>query len=136
MEKKDRVFRLLLVILVMILILRIAMRVSAEEQPQMVKYRMTVYCDSGITKSGQHTRDGIVAMNNEMLGKCVALYRYNLDGSVGEFIGWYEVLDTGSNAELKAGKRIDVYKYTYDECMDWIAEYGDYVYAIFYDAVG
>lgn len=136
MERKDRLIRLLLVILIMFLIMRIALRVNAQEEPKMVKYRMTVYCDSGVTKSGQYTRDGIVAMNNEMLGKSVALYRYNLDGSVGEFIGWYEVLDTGSNAELKAGKRIDVYKESIDLCWDWIAEYGDYVYAIIYDAVG
>ena len=59
------------------------------------KIRCTCYIEHGVTKSGQETRDGIIAGKEADLGKIAAIYRYNPDGSVGEFIGYYEFLDTG-----------------------------------------
>lgn len=100
------------------------------------KIRCTVYCDHGVTKSGEIVRDGIAAMNDEMLGKTAVIYRYNSDGSIGELIGIYDILDTGSNKYLKAGKRIDIYCEDLELCNAWIKEYGDYVYIQIIDAVG
>lgn len=118
---------------------------STAQSSELTKIRCTCYIDSGITASGQETRDGIIAGRRSDLGKVAALYRYNSDGSVGEFIGYYEFLDTGNGIDtdgdgkgdsLKKGLSIDVYKYTLTEANDWIAEYGDYVYIKIIDAEG
>lgn len=111
----------------------------------LMKIRCTCYTDSGITASGEVTRDGIMAGKREWLGKVAALYRYNADGSVGEFIGYYEFLDTGAGIDtdgdgrgdsIKKGLSVDVWKETDAEVKDWIAEYGDYVYIEIIDAEG
>ena len=109
------------------------------------KIRCTCYIINGITASGQETRDGIVAGRSEDLGKVAAIYRYNGDGSVGEFIGYYEFLDTGAGIDtdndgegdsIKKGLSIDIWKSDMVEVNDWIAEYGDYVYIKIIDAEG
>lgn len=117
-----------------ILLIIIVCKAKAGATPTFVEptlIRCTVYCDSGVTKSGQHTRDGIVAMNKSMLGKGIVMYDKDM-----QFIGYYEVLDTGGNKDLKAGKRIDVYRETLEECNEWIRQYGDYVYIQIIDAKG
>lgn len=100
---------------------------------------------SGITASGQETRDGVIAGRKEDLGKVAALYRYNSNGTVGEFIGYYEFLDTGAGIDtnnngigdsIKKGLSIDIWKASMIEANDWIAEYGDYVYIKIIDAKG
>ena len=60
-------------------------------------------------------------------------------GCAGEFIGYFEILDTGAGIDtdgdgrgdsIKRGKSIDVYRPSLQECRDWIATYGDYVYIL------
>lgn len=103
-------------------------------EPQ--KIRCTVYCNYGVTKSGCITRNGIAAMNNAMLGKTAILYECKPDGSMGYFIGIFEILDTGGNKDLKAGKRIDIYRVDKKACQTWINAFGDYVYLQIIDAQG
>lgn len=109
------------------------------------KIRCTCYIDSGITASGQETRDGIIAGQRSDFGKIAALYQYNEDGSIGEFIGYYEFLDTGAGIDtdgdgkgdsIKKGLSVDIWKNTLTEANKWIAEYGDYVYIKIIDAEG
>ena len=118
--------------------------ISADSN-ELHKIRCTCYCDHGVTASGHQTRDGIVAGKRDYLGKIAALYRYNADGSIGEFIGYYEFLDTGAGIDtdgdgkgdsIKNGTSIDVYKHTLIEAKNWITEYGDYVYMKIIDAEG
>lgn len=118
---------------------------SAAQSSELTKIRCTCYIDSGITASGQETRDGIIAGRRSDLGKIAALYRYNSDGSIGEFIGYYEFLDTGAGIDtdgdgkgdsIKKGLSVDVWKSTMAEANGWIAEYGDYVYIKIIDAEG
>lgn len=101
-----------------------------------VKMRCTVYCDYGTTKSGVITRVGIAAINNKNLGKTAILYRCNTDGSIGDFIGFYEILDTGGHPGLKSGTRIDIYCTDQSACDAWIKEYGDYVMLQIIEAEG
>jgi hypothetical protein len=91
------------------------------------------------------TRDGIVAGRHSDLGRVAAIYRCDTDGQLGEFIGYYEFLDTGAGIDtdgdgkgdsIKKGLSIDVFKNSLDEAKDWIAEYGDYVYIQYIDAEG
>lgn len=109
------------------------------------KIRCTCYIINGITISGQKTRNGIIAGRSEDLGKVAAIYRYNANESVGEFIGYYEFLDTGAGIDtnndgegdsIKKGLSIDIWKSDMIEAKDWIAEYGDYVYIKIIDAEG
>lgn len=100
--------------------------------------RCTCYCDQGYTKSGQWVREGIVAGKEEWLGMAAVLYEVEEDGSMGDFIGIYEFLDTGYgiNGSLQEGTSIDVYCPTLDACYDWIGQHGDYVYLQIIDGKG
>lgn len=108
------------------------------------KIRCTCYCDSGVTSSGAETREGIIASKKEWQGYCACLYSIAEDGSIGEFIGFYEILDTGYGREtgigeskifkgrtlgtIESGETIDVYMPTLHQAEEWIDTYGDYVY--------
>lgn len=106
------------------------------EQPQII--RCTCYCDQGYTKSGQWVREGIIAGKEEWMGKAAYLYEVKEDGSIGDFIGIYEFLDTGYgiNGSLIEGTSVDVYQPTLERCYEWIGEYGDYVYMQIIDGKG
>ena len=92
------------------------------------RIRATCYTQTGITKSGQYTRQGILAGKEEWLGHAAVLYAVNEDGSMGEIIGIYEFLDTGGTKGLKNGTVIDVWVDGENGLNEWIKTYGDYVY--------
>lgn len=109
-----------------------------------VKIRCTGYNDIGYTKSGEYTRQGIVAGKKEWLHKKCKLYRVNSDGTCGDLIGTYEFLDTGfgldelngvayPNGTISAGKSIDVWHSSEEAVWNWMSTYGDYVYMQFID---
>jgi hypothetical protein len=66
------------------------------EEPTMV--RCTCYIDRGTMASGQQTRYGAIAGRKEWIGKVAALYRIE-DGKIGEFLGYFEFLDTGAGMD-------------------------------------
>lgn len=112
---------------------------------ELTKIRCTCYCHNGITYSGQETREGIIAGKKEWLGKAVALYQCGEGDELGEFIGYFEFLDTGLGLDtdgdgigdtITNGKSIDVFRYTLQDAKDWIKQYGDYVYIKIIDAEG
>ena len=128
-----------------ILFLLTAINTTASEGDELQKIRATCYCHEGTTASGQHTREGIIAGKKDWIGKAVALYRCSEGDELGEFIGYFEILDTGAGIDtdgdgkgdsIKRGKSIDIYKYTLDDCKDFVSEYGDYVYMKLIDAEG
>lgn len=109
------------------------------------RVRCTCYIHSGTTYSGQQTREGVVAGKKEWIGKAVALYENDEDNNPGEFIGYFEFLDTGLGIDtdgdgigdtITRGKSIDVYRYTMEDAKAWIAEHGDYVFMKVIDAEG
>jgi hypothetical protein len=121
-------------------VLAIPLHVSA-----ISKIRCTCYVEPGVCASGHYTRDGVVAGRRSDLGRVAAIYRCDTDGQLGEFIGYYEFLDTGAGIDtdgdgkgdsIKKGLSIDVFKNSLDEAKDWISEYGDYVYIQYIDAEG
>lgn len=122
-----------------------AINTSASDGDGLQKVRATCYCHAGITASGQHTREGVIAAKREWIGKAVALYSCSEGDELGEFIGYFEILDTGLGIDtdgdgkgdsITKGKSIDIYKYTLDDCKAFIAEYGDYVFMKLIDAEG
>lgn len=85
--------------------------------------RVTCYYGGEVTKSGQEPREGICAGPEELLGYLAIVYDKDMN-----FIGYYEVLDTGSHERLQTGSSIDIWQPTLDDCNDWIDQYGDYCY--------
>lgn len=76
----------------------------------------TAYCLDGRTASGDKTRIGIAASKPEWIGKTMAVYEKGADGKAGNFIGYFEVKDTGGES-IRSGKVIDLWLPTYEECM-------------------
>ena len=87
------------------------------------KVRCTCYIPTGNpTASGIYPHEGIIATNREHLGESAMLFTID-----GEFIGYFDSMDTGGHEGLKNGTRIDVYRDTLDRAYEWVATYGDYV---------
>lgn len=85
--------------------------------------RCTCYLPTGNkTASGVYPYEGICASNREHLGDVAVLYTQNM-----EFIGYFEVKDTGGHPGLKNGSRVDIYRDTKEGVNDWVNQYGDYV---------
>lgn len=112
------------------------------EKPTLI--RCTCYLDSGTTASGQTTRKGIIAGRKEWLGKVAALYRVE-NGEIGQFLGYYEFLDTGAGMDsngdgygdtIKNGYSVDVWQPTMADAKTWIKDNGDYVWLQIIDGEG
>lgn len=107
-----------------------------------VKIRCTCYLDSGTTYSGVETRKGIIAGKKEWQGCVAALYEVNEDGSIGDFIGYFEVLDTGygiksdAGGSIQLGESIDVWQESEFALNSWINNFGDHVYMKLIRGVG
>lgn len=68
----------------------------------------TAYCHGEVTAGGHKVREGIAAGRREWMGQTAILYADD-NGSIGELIGIYEVLDTGGDARIQNGECIDIY---------------------------
>lgn len=107
--------------------------------------RCTCYVEPGVTKSGHYTHEGVIAGRKEDLGKVAALYAVAEDGSIGEFIGYFDFYDIGAGIDtdgdgkgdsIKKGKSVDVFRDDMKAAKKWIKTYGDYVYMKIIDAEG
>jgi para-nitrobenzyl esterase len=70
---------------------------------------------------------------------------YVKNGKIGEFLGYYEILDTGAGIDTDGdghgdsiinGQSIDVWQPSIQAARDWIKENGDYVYIKIIDGKG
>lgn len=118
-------------------------RVNADAE--LKKIRCTCYVEPGATISGHMTHEGVIAGRKEDLGKVAALYAIADDGSVGEFIGYFDFYDTGAGIDtdgdgrgdsIKKGKSVDVFREDMDDAKAWIKAYGDYVFIKIIEAEG
>ena len=101
---------------VTLVIALLATQHSLDNGPELIEGKATAYCLPGITASGQPVRDGVCAMHDrELLGKTVIVYKRLPDGSLGESIGIYEVLDTGCAKGV-----IDVWCEDLEECQEFM----------------
>lgn len=155
MKKIKRYIRLILIIALMMLSFWLCLYANAEPSDpfnEPVKVRCTCYIDDGITASGQYVRPGIMAGKPEWIGCVACVNAVNPDGSVGEFIGYYEILDTGYGAEtgvgqskifgdrtlgtIETGETVDIYQPTMHQAEEWVEKYNDYVYIKLVKGVG
>lgn len=88
-----------------------------EEEPVIFKVKATAYCTGTTTATQCRVREGIIAGKPEWFGKVAAIYEADGD-NLGEFLGYFECLDTGGEA-IKQGKVIDIYNPSYDWCIDF-----------------
>lgn len=82
----------------------------------------TAYCDEGVTASGKPTTEGrTIAGAREWRGCVALLYEVDGQGGVGDFIGMYEVTDTGygRDGDIPRGETVDIFMEDYDRCMEW-----------------
>lgn len=91
-------------------------------EPNLIKAHATAYCLNGKTASGTEVREGICAMSDSsLIGMTAVVYQRMPDGSIGDYIGIYEIEDTGCSDNV-----IDVWC-TEEDCqgfMDKVYENG------------
>lgn len=102
------------------------LKVEHYAQPQ--KIRCTCYVGGTVTANGKKPFYGTVAGPRDWFGCAVAIYQMNEAGGCGDFIGWFEVNDTGPNDLLLSGRAIDLWQESLEDANDWVSQYGDYVY--------
>ena len=104
---------------ILILAIAWASSVTAEKKDdvQWLPMEATAYCYGEITADGSRVREGICAAKPEWYGKTAAIYE-DAGGVPGEFIGYYECLDTGGDA-IKSGDVIDIYSPSYEWCVQF-----------------
>lgn len=133
--------RIIAATLVIIVIASVALRAKAEKQldgfyedPRPI--RCTCYIEHGVTASGKHTRANTIAGAPEWLGYTAALYEMTEEGGLGEFIGYYEFIDTGAGIDTDGdgkgdtilnGESVDVWQPDMDHANQWVEDHGDYV---------
>lgn len=112
---------------------------------ELKKIRCTCYCEDGITYSGHKTHMGVIAGRREDIGDVAALYAINSDGSLGDFIGYFDFYDIGAGIDtdgdgigdsIKKGKSVDVFRNNLTDVKEFIKTYGDYVYIKIIEAEG
>ena len=87
------------------------------KEPELKKSWLTCYLPTGNpTASGVMPRRGIMAGKREWLGKTALIYERDGD-KVGDLIGIYEILDTGTGKDgaIKEGRAVDIFCETEDE---------------------
>lgn len=72
----------------------------------------TAYCQGTIRCDGGAVRTGTCA------GKPAAIYMDN-GGNPGEFLGYFEILDTGGDERIRNGTVLDIYIPDYDACIEF-----------------
>lgn len=88
---------------------------KGKDEPLYIPMEATAYCYGTTRCDGGRVRKGICAAKPEWYGKMAAVY-VNKDGKPGEFLGYYECLDTGGQ-DIKDGKVLDIYHPDYNWCV-------------------
>lgn len=82
----------------------------------------TAYCYDNITASGEQPVAGkTIAGAKEWIGCVACVYSVSPEGGIGDFIGYYEINDTGygKDGDIRRGETIDFFMETKADCMNW-----------------
>lgn len=104
----------------------------------------TGYCHGNITATGVKPRVGICAVRSEWIGKTALVWQCNEDGMQGDFLGFWECLDTGFGADsdgdgigsIQEGRVVDMYFPTMEQVEEWMELTGGRIYIQLLDAEG
>jgi hypothetical protein len=93
--------------------------------------------------NGDPVREGGAAGMVEWRGLTVAVDLVAEDGGIGEFVGYFEILDSaGVGTHTREGRNLDIYRSNIGRCWEWMrlthSEHfgGSYVYIEFFQAEG
>ena len=95
--------------------------VMASDKPEVAPVQQmeaTAYCTGNIRCDGGAVRIGTCAGKKDWYGKVAAIYLDD-NGSLGEFLGYFEILDTGGDEKIKSGAVLDIYIPDYDSCIEF-----------------
>lgn len=130
---------------------------DSSPEPGLMLMKTTAYCYGDITYTGQKAREGIAAGKKDWIGKAALIYEAVPHGSgyeTGELIGIYELQDIGygkdskdgvkssvrsdkeSRGTIERGECLDIYRTSYDRCVDWMKETGGMVFVQIIPAEG
>lgn len=106
------------IIVFIILIAQLKFQTAAEVNGYpLIKGEASAYCYGTVCAYGDTPTAGITcAMSPKYKGYTVVVYHRDLDGRIGEYIGTYEVQDTGSYPTIQSGKCVDIWMDTKEEC--------------------
>lgn len=85
-----------------------------------IEMEATAYCYGSSRCDGGPVREGICAAASKYYGKVAIVFESNDDGSPGDFIGYFEVLDTGGDYRIQNGDVIDIYH----PSKEWCKQFG------------
>lgn len=78
----------------------------------------TAYCYGATRCDGGTVRTGTCAGKPEWYGRVAAIYLDD-NGTPGEFLGYFEILDTGGDERIKSGAVLDIYIPDHDACIEF-----------------
>lgn len=86
----------------------------------LVQHRIeaTAYCYGTTRCDGGKVRIGTCAGKPEWYGKVAAIYLDD-NGNPGEFLGYFEILDTGGDERITDGLVLDIYIPDHDACIEF-----------------
>lgn len=96
-------------------------QVLAADKPEVAPVQQmetTAYCYGTTRCDGGAVRTGTCAGKPEWHGKVAAIYLDD-NGELGEFLGYFEILDTGGDERIKNGTVLDIYIPDYDACIEF-----------------
>lgn len=79
----------------------------------------TAYCYGTTTYTGKPVREGIAAMSKRYLGMTAHVYTEDENGNALDYIGTYEIEDTGGDYRIRNGNCIDIYIPDYDKAIEF-----------------
>lgn len=79
----------------------------------------TAYCYGTTTCTGKQVREGYAAMSKRYLGMTAIVYSEDENGNPLDYIGTYEIEDTGGDYRIKNGNCIDIYIPDYDKAIEF-----------------
>ena len=86
--------------------------------------RTTCYLPTGNkTADGTVPYEGICAAKREWIGGVAIVYDTDMN-----FLGYFEIRDTGGASSIKNGTSIDIFRDDMDSAREWVKSYGDYCY--------
>lgn len=96
-----------------------AMTVYADkgyDDGKLIPMEATAYCYGTTRCDGEPVRTGVCAGKPEWYGKVAAVYE-DAGGYPGEFLGYYECLDTGGDERIRNGTVLDIYNPDREWCI-------------------
>lgn len=98
-------------------------RIIEEEHLEYVRLSCYTAPEGARCADGTLAKEGVCSSNKEHIGKLCVLYDENLNA-----IDAFYCHDVGSNKLLVNGKAVDIYRDSYERCVEFIREHGDYGY--------